>query len=675
MLGNLVGTDATGASGVPNGGSGVVIANAATNNTLGGATTGQGNTIAFNAQDGVVLTGADNNAILFNTITSNLMDGVSLSSSNGNQVTSNTITSNALDGVAVITGTGNAILSNSIFASGGLGIRLVTGGNNSQPAPSLDEITAGGTTLVGSLDAAASTSYTVQFFSSHALNASGFGEGQTLIGSQTVTTDSTGHADFGFAVPAGVAINQFITATATDPNNNTSQFSNGVQVTTIPINNGINPNTAGSFAFAVGTAGDSRDAQISANGTTGLLQSVSALFQYYNYVQVGGTGGATNLASTTITTPPTLVSPGVVISQGTFAGPNGPVTWTVTTQLGQGSEQLTNTVQFSSQGPLGNINYINYLDEDLFAVGDDVLYPVGVPGSPGFQVFTLDGPHAHRLQPVRRLRPLRPRPGQRDLERVGRRQFPQPAVRDREHRHLVHHPGRDQHDRPPPLPRPVPRPALRAGRRHLGVRVGPELERHLGEGHHVPDPPARLDPDPRPARGPLGDRHRHPRHVGGELEPVDLHVHRHEQRPRSGRQRDPHRPPANGRDLRLGHRQRHAGQRHAHHPPGQPRPRGQVGGHDRGRAQYDGAGLEHGHGLQQPARPQPGQQQRHGRRRQHAQLHRHEHEQQWARVALPGHHRRQQRRQLGGRHDHVPDRGRRADHPARTPSCRRCCTG
>ena len=45
-----------------------------------------------------------------------------------------------------------------------------------------------------------------------------------------VTTDGSGNASFTVTFSATVAVGQFITATATDPNNNTSEFS---QCTTV----------------------------------------------------------------------------------------------------------------------------------------------------------------------------------------------------------------------------------------------------------------------------------------------------------------------------------------------------------------------------------------------------------------------------------------------------------
>src|SRR5262249_11367811 len=59
-------------------------------------------------------------------------------------------------------------------------------------------------------------------------------QGQTLLTSITVTTDATGNASFTATVPA-VPIGFAISATATDPAGNTSEFSQDVTVTDPPV--------------------------------------------------------------------------------------------------------------------------------------------------------------------------------------------------------------------------------------------------------------------------------------------------------------------------------------------------------------------------------------------------------------------------------------------------------
>ena len=57
----------------------------------------------------------------------------------------------------------------------------------------------------------------------------GFGEGQTHLGAVTVTTNENGDIGFIETLPVAVGQNRFVTATATDPNGNTSEFSQCVR--------------------------------------------------------------------------------------------------------------------------------------------------------------------------------------------------------------------------------------------------------------------------------------------------------------------------------------------------------------------------------------------------------------------------------------------------------------
>jgi titin len=185
VQGNLIGTDASGTLPLGNGGQGLVINFRAGNNTVGGTEPGAANVIAFNGGDGV------------------LVDG----------------------------GTGNAIQGNRIFANAALGIELRNGGNEDQPAPVLIAASAGGglLTLQGNFTGAASTTYTLEFFANS--DPANPGQGQQSLGFITVTTDASGTADFTITLASGVAPGEFVTATATDPDNNTSAFSTPVLVT------------------------------------------------------------------------------------------------------------------------------------------------------------------------------------------------------------------------------------------------------------------------------------------------------------------------------------------------------------------------------------------------------------------------------------------------------------
>ena len=62
--------------------------------------------------------------------------------------------------------------------------------------------------------------FTIQFFS----NPAG-GEGKKFVGQKGVTTNANGNVTFEFQPAQAVPTGQTVTATATDPNGNTSEFS------------------------------------------------------------------------------------------------------------------------------------------------------------------------------------------------------------------------------------------------------------------------------------------------------------------------------------------------------------------------------------------------------------------------------------------------------------------
>ena len=261
VAGNLIGTNAAGAAAIPNGGAGVgivgILPGVVGANVIGGAVAGSRNTISGNGAAGVLLTtGANGNAVAGNSIGTNLAQaagipnqtGISIVASSNNTIggaavaaSANLIAFNTQAGVAVASGTGNAILTNSIFSNGGLGIDLGpagvtpndpgdadTGANNLQNSPVLIAAASSGgtTTVVGSLNSTPATPFTLEFFVSPTCDASGSGEGQTFLGRVTFTTGSSGSGTFTVPFLTTLALGQAVTATATDPGNNTSEFSN-----------------------------------------------------------------------------------------------------------------------------------------------------------------------------------------------------------------------------------------------------------------------------------------------------------------------------------------------------------------------------------------------------------------------------------------------------------------
>jgi CSLREA domain-containing protein len=286
VQGNYIGTNASGTAALGNRGSGIIDLGSDT--TIGGTVPGARNIISANGLDGILIFGPSTGGVVQGNLIGTGADGTSPLGNGGVGVhaarstgraiggiapgAGNTIAYNGGDGVKVGMGSsftfccGNGILSNSIFSNGGLGIDLnppgVTpndpgdvdrGPNELQNFPILTAVT--NTAINGTLNSKPSTSYRLEFFANRERDASGFGEGERFLGSIGVTTDSTGNAAFSFAPPGGVPAGQFITATATDPVNNTSEFSGAVQAPagegtgTIVIVKNANPESSKDFSF------------------------------------------------------------------------------------------------------------------------------------------------------------------------------------------------------------------------------------------------------------------------------------------------------------------------------------------------------------------------------------------------------------------------------------------
>ena len=192
--GNAIGTDLTGVLNLGNGKNGVDLASSS--NTIGGTIAGAANAIDYNGAgqsgSGVQLVGVP---------------------------------------------TDDEILSNSIFGNAILGINLgygptpnhqpgTTGPNNYQNYPVLSAAASDGTAtyIQGTLTSLPDTNFLVQFFCSPSESFSGFGQGKTLIGTFNALTNASGLATFLYTVPTGTTPGQYISATATDPSGNTSEF-------------------------------------------------------------------------------------------------------------------------------------------------------------------------------------------------------------------------------------------------------------------------------------------------------------------------------------------------------------------------------------------------------------------------------------------------------------------
>ncbi len=90
------------------------------------------------------------------------------------------------------------------------------------------------TLIAGSLVGAPDTTYRVELFSNPKADVYGYGQGQNFLDFVDVTTGSDGTAIFGDNIDTIVPVGQFISATATDPAGNTSEFASDIIVAYTP---------------------------------------------------------------------------------------------------------------------------------------------------------------------------------------------------------------------------------------------------------------------------------------------------------------------------------------------------------------------------------------------------------------------------------------------------------
>ena len=227
IQGNCIGTQVDCLSPLPNGTQGIEIGFQASDETIGGNAAGEGNVIAFNGSNGINVGTGERNTIRGNSVFQNEGLGIDLG---GGGVTPN----DPGDG----DGGANLLQNYPIITS---------------VEPALAAAPQGASTRIqGFLRGAAATELDLDFYSNSACadRPQEFLEGRTYLGSTTVTTDGTGLALLDVTLPVDVAANDPISATATDPLGNTSEFSQRLPLFVFPTSG---PPAGGSPLTITGT--------------------------------------------------------------------------------------------------------------------------------------------------------------------------------------------------------------------------------------------------------------------------------------------------------------------------------------------------------------------------------------------------------------------------------------
>ena len=217
VQGNLMGTDATGTLPVPNGNIGIrAVSNGL---VVGGIGAGEGNVVAYNLGGGVTVDGG---------------------SYTGISIRGNSIHDNGSGQVGH--GVGIDLASNI----GGDGVTANdsgdgdTGPNDYQNFPIVSSAAAltpsSGTHVTGVLHSTPSTTFDLDFYANDACipHPHDYLQGRTYLGSGQVTTDGSGTGSFAVDVPGTIQAGERVSATATDPSGNTSEFSQRMPFSILP---------------------------------------------------------------------------------------------------------------------------------------------------------------------------------------------------------------------------------------------------------------------------------------------------------------------------------------------------------------------------------------------------------------------------------------------------------
>ena len=262
IQGNYIGPDRTGLRAVGNKYEGIYM-EGGSSNQIGGTNAGAGNLISGNGTVGIWFTNTTLNVIQGNYIgtdatgTNNLansahnLDFEANASGNivggtnagaGNRIA---YAPDGFAGIRIRVGTQNILISgNSIWGNTGLGITLgvlyteapnqdcesgvaANAANASQNYPVITNVLCGpaSTLIRGYLDSAMGASYRLQFFANPQVDPSGYGQGQFYLGATSLTLGAACTSNFMVLLPVTVPAGWSVSATATDPNNNTSEFS------------------------------------------------------------------------------------------------------------------------------------------------------------------------------------------------------------------------------------------------------------------------------------------------------------------------------------------------------------------------------------------------------------------------------------------------------------------
>jgi hypothetical protein len=193
---NYIGSNLGGNLDLGNSNEGVYLGNSSFDNLIGGTGANEANLIAFNNRNGIYQDDGARNAYRRNRVFSNDLMGIEIVPQSGVNPNDN------LDGDTGPNGLLNYPVITYVLALSSL------------------------TNVKGTYNSAPDQTYTLEFFGNSSVDATGYGEGRNFLGAVQVTTNASGNATFDATFSTALsAVGSWVTATATDSTNNTSEYS------------------------------------------------------------------------------------------------------------------------------------------------------------------------------------------------------------------------------------------------------------------------------------------------------------------------------------------------------------------------------------------------------------------------------------------------------------------
>lgn len=323
--------------------SNVISGNIITSNSTDEAGIWMDNTHDNIIQSNYIGTNADQSAILGNGDVGTFSAGIMImNGSSGNMIggtapSEGNVIANNNFGISLYTstGSGNSFLSNYFYDNSEMGIDIDAdysvlgndngdgdaGANDLQNFPVLTSAYVASTqvSINGTFNSSANNLYTIQYYDNIVCDGSGNGEGKVLIGTETVTTNSSGNAIISAQYNVVVAVGHYITCLATgDASGSTSEFSECIITQSASAPSTPSITASGSLTFCEGGSvtltSTSATSYLWSNGET--TQSISATEDGDYTVTVYNTQGLS--ATSVVTTVTVNPAPAVTITGDTI---------------------------------------------------------------------------------------------------------------------------------------------------------------------------------------------------------------------------------------------------------------------------------------------------------------------------------------------------------------------